>query len=56
VRCLREQRLPARINGAEGGGLDSGPAPERAAALRTVLVFTPSLGGQNAAIVLRSMA
>jgi 3-oxoacyl-[acyl-carrier-protein] synthase II len=56
VRCLREQRLPARINGAPGGGLDAGPTPERAAALRTILVFTPSLGGQNAAIVLRSMA
>jgi 3-oxoacyl-[acyl-carrier-protein] synthase II len=56
VRALREQRLPARINCADAGGLDAASAPARDATLRAVLVFTPSLGGQNAAAVIRSIA
>lgn len=53
VRCLSEQRLPARINTHGAVGLDANAAPARAATLRAVMVVTPSLGGQNAAIVLR---
>jgi hypothetical protein len=56
VRCLREQRLPARINGGRVGGVDAGPVAARAATLKTIVVVTPSLGGQNAAIVLRRNA
>ncbi len=53
VRCLVEQRLPARINARGAAGLDADAAPARAADVRAVLVVTPSLGGQNAAIILR---
>ena len=56
VRCLMEQKLPARINTRGASGLDADARPAREAALRSVLVFTPSLGGQNAAIVLRRIA
>lgn len=52
--CVREQRLPARLHaGRVPGGLDAGPAASRGAELRHVLVCTGSLGGQNAAVVLR---
>lgn len=56
TRCLVEQKLPARINTRGAAGLDADACPARAASLRSVLVFTPSLGGQNAAIVLRRIA
>lgn len=53
AKCLAEQRLPARLHhGQPAAGLDAGPAPSRSARLRHVLVATPALGGQNAAIVL----
>lgn len=52
--CLREQRLPARINSETTPGLDAAKAPARSAALRNILVCTTSFGGQNAALVLRS--
>jgi 3-oxoacyl-[acyl-carrier-protein] synthase II len=53
--CLREQMLPARLHSGQPlPGLDAGPAPARAAALRHLLVATGSLGGQNAAIILRA--
>jgi 3-oxoacyl-[acyl-carrier-protein] synthase II len=51
--CLHEQRLPARLHaGRPADGLDAGAAAARPAKLRNVLVATPALGGQNAAIVL----
>jgi 3-oxoacyl-[acyl-carrier-protein] synthase II len=56
VRALRTQRLPARINAAGVSGLDANACPARDARLSTILVFTPSLGGQNAAAVIRSLA
>jgi 3-oxoacyl-[acyl-carrier-protein] synthase II len=56
VRALRTQRLPARINVAGISGLDANACAARDAKLSTILVFTPSLGGQNAAAVIRSLA
>ena len=37
-------------------GLDAGPVAARKADVKSILVCTPSLGGQNAAIVLRRLA
>ncbi|MCW5765307.1 MAG: hypothetical protein KIT68_04965 [Phycisphaeraceae bacterium] len=54
AKCVLEQRLPARLHaGTPLEGLDAGAAPSRPANLRTVLVANSSLGGQNAAMVLR---
>jgi 3-oxoacyl-[acyl-carrier-protein] synthase II len=54
--CLREQKLPARLHaGRPEAGLDAGATSARPAVLRHVLVATGSLGGQNAAVVLRRM-
>jgi len=53
AKCLREQRLPARLNSASTPGLLAAAGPSQPAALRNILVMTTSLGGQNAAIVLR---
>ncbi|MFM7808919.1 MAG: beta-ketoacyl-[acyl-carrier-protein] synthase family protein [Planctomycetota bacterium] len=53
VQALRTGMLPARVNGDASQGLDAAPAAARKADLKTVVVYTPSLGGQNAAIVLR---
>jgi 3-oxoacyl-[acyl-carrier-protein] synthase II len=54
--CLREQKLPARLHsGNAPAGLQAGPAPSRPANLRTILVATGSLGGQNAAVILRTV-
>lgn len=56
-KCLREQKLPARLQaGTPAPGLDARPAPARDATLRTVLVCSTSLGGQNAALVLRALS
>lgn len=52
---LREQALPARL-GAKVVGLQVGPAERRDKVLTHVLVCTSSLGGQNAALVLRRIA
>ena len=52
VKCLSEQRLPARLNSASTGALCAAAAPSEARALRNILVCTPSLGGQNSAVVL----
>jgi 3-oxoacyl-[acyl-carrier-protein] synthase II len=53
--CVRHQALPARIHaGSPAPDLQAGPARQRDARLRHVLVCTNALGGQNAAIVLRS--
>jgi 3-oxoacyl-[acyl-carrier-protein] synthase II len=56
VQCLRTGMLPARVNGDVSLGVDAGPAPARKVDLKSILVCTPSLGGQNAAIVLRRVA
>jgi 3-oxoacyl-(acyl-carrier-protein) synthase len=56
VRAIAEQKLPARINTKGAAGLDADACPARAAKLGAVLVFTPSLGGQNAAAIFRSLA
>jgi 3-oxoacyl-[acyl-carrier-protein] synthase II len=56
VQCLRTGMLPARVNGDASLGVDAGPAPARKVDLKSILVCTPSLGGQNAAIVLRRVA
>ncbi len=50
---LREQTLPARLNTASSNGLDAAACPARPAALRNVLVFQTSQGGQNVALVLK---
>lgn len=53
--CLREQRLPARLHaGTLPPGVLAGPAPSQPASLRHILVVTGALGGQNAAIILRT--
>jgi 3-oxoacyl-[acyl-carrier-protein] synthase II len=52
ARCLRDQHLPARLN-TRGSSLDANATDARASALRAVLVTCTSLGGQNAAIILR---
>jgi 3-oxoacyl-[acyl-carrier-protein] synthase II len=54
AKCLREQRLPARLHTSGAEGLDADAAPSRTAELRNVLVFTSSQGGQNAAVVLEA--
>jgi 3-oxoacyl-(acyl-carrier-protein) synthase len=54
--AIKHQTLPARVGkGREAlvGGLRAGPAPSRAMPIKNVLVCTSSLGGQNAAVVLR---
>jgi 3-oxoacyl-(acyl-carrier-protein) synthase len=56
ARCVAEQRLPARLNTKGAIGLDADACASRAATVGTVLVFTPSLGGQNAAAIIRSIA
>ena len=56
ARCVAEQRLPARINTTGAAGLDADACPARPAKVGAVLVFTPSLGGQNAAAVIRRIA
>jgi 3-oxoacyl-(acyl-carrier-protein) synthase len=56
VQCLRTGMLPARINGDDSQGVDAGPVAARKADVKSILVCTPSLGGQNAAIVLRRLA
>jgi 3-oxoacyl-[acyl-carrier-protein] synthase II len=55
-RCIKEQSIPARINhGQTPSDLDAGPSPARSAKLRYVLAAGGSLGGQNAAIVLKAL-
>lgn len=53
--CLKEQRLPARLNGGSPPvDLLASAAESRPARMRHILVATGSLGGQNAAVVLRT--
>ena len=53
VQCVRTGMLPARVNGDTGMGVDAAPVAARKADPQAVLVCTPSLGGQNAAVVIR---
>jgi 3-oxoacyl-(acyl-carrier-protein) synthase len=55
AQAIAEQRLPARLNAGAVDGLDAAAAASREADLRAVLVFTTSLGGQTAAVVLTRM-
>jgi 3-oxoacyl-[acyl-carrier-protein] synthase II len=56
AKCLREQRLPARLHaGRPADGLRAERADSRPANLRHVMVCTGALGGQNAAIVLKAL-
>lgn len=53
--CLRNQRLPARVHsGRPHADVQAGATPGGEAALRHILVLTSSLGGQNAALILRA--
>jgi 3-oxoacyl-[acyl-carrier-protein] synthase II len=53
AKCVREQRLPARVNaGSPRAWLQAGAAASESRELRNVVVLTTSLGGQNAAVVL----
>ena len=54
--CMRHQTLPARIHaGGCPADLQAGEAGARDAKIRTMLVCTNALGGQNAALVLRAV-
>lgn len=56
ARCIKEQRLPARVNtGSCAGDVDGGAAPSREARLGYVLAVAGSLGGQNAAMILKAV-
>ncbi|MDA1027241.1 MAG: beta-ketoacyl synthase N-terminal-like domain-containing protein [Planctomycetota bacterium] len=52
AKAIESQRLPARVNDGVTEGLDAAATPSRDADLDAVLVFTTSLGGQTAAVVL----
>jgi 3-oxoacyl-(acyl-carrier-protein) synthase len=53
--CIAEQRIPARINTQGVQGLNANAAPAHDADIKAVLAYTTSLGGHNAAVVLKSM-
>jgi 3-oxoacyl-[acyl-carrier-protein] synthase II len=56
--CLKHQHLPARLHaGTPAQGVQAGPAPARPASkpLRHALLCSGSLGGQNAAVVLKAV-
>ncbi|MBM4107478.1 MAG: hypothetical protein FJ255_01475 [Phycisphaerae bacterium] len=54
--AIRHQTLPARVHaGTPAPGLLAGAAPSAPAPIREALVCTASLGGQNAAVVLRAL-
>ncbi|MBY0311481.1 MAG: hypothetical protein K2W85_05385 [Phycisphaerales bacterium] len=53
--CLHTQTIPARIHaGRAASGIDAGPSPSRSAKLEYALLCSGSLGGQNAAVVLKA--
>jgi act minimal PKS chain-length factor (CLF/KS beta) len=53
--CLNEQRLPARLHGGQPpADLRAEASGSRPGALRHILVATGALGGQNAAVILRT--
>ena len=54
AKCVKAQHLPARLNaGTPVSGVDAGPAPARDHAIKHLLVASTSMGGQNAAMILR---
>lgn len=53
--CIEHQRIPARINVEGVEGLNANAAPAQDAKIGAVLVYTTSLGGHNAAVVLKAM-
>ncbi len=54
--CVRHQTLPARLHsGKPAPDLQAGAAKQRDARLKNVLVCAPALGGQSAALLLRSV-
>jgi len=54
AKMVAEQMLPARLHGSKpADGLLAGTSSATSAVLKTVLVCSSSMGGQNAAIVLR---
>lgn len=56
VRALVEQKLPARINTQGAVGLNANATSAAPTKLSAIMVITPSMGGQNAAIILRRAA
>ncbi|GMV24282.1 MAG: 3-oxoacyl-[acyl-carrier-protein] synthase 2 [Phycisphaerae bacterium] len=52
--CIKHQQLPAQINSGTPKGVRAEARPARAARLGHVLACSGSLGGQNAAIVLKA--
>ena len=56
ARCLRDQKLPARLNTRGNNQLDANETHARDAALENILVTTTSQGGQNAAVILKRSA
>jgi 3-oxoacyl-[acyl-carrier-protein] synthase II len=55
ARCLREQKLPARIGAKDVEELDANACPARDARLDAILVCSTSQGGQNVAIALKKV-
>ena len=53
--CLKEQKLPARLNSTNTNGVNAAATESHDAELRRILVNTTSQGGQNAALILRAM-
>lgn len=53
--CLHSQTIPARLHaGRAADGIDAGPSPTRSGELEYALLCSGSLGGQNAAVVLKA--
>ncbi len=53
AKCLREQKLPARLNTKGAESLDANACPARDAKLSNILVSATSQGGQNAVVALK---
>ncbi len=53
AKAIETGRVPARVNAGAVDGMAAAASPAIDAALNAVLVFTTSLGGQTAAVVLR---
>jgi 3-oxoacyl-[acyl-carrier-protein] synthase II len=55
VKCLLEQKLPARLTTQGSEGLDANACDAREADLKHILVLSASQGGQNTAVILSRM-
>ena len=53
ARCIQEQKIPSRINTRGVEGLNANASECEDVPIRAMVVFTTSLGGHNAAVVLR---